>query len=216
MRQPLKRQSAALACRRLRGSHSHYLLAKSLNEIHSEYGIRSKVCRTTTDNGPNFVKAFKVFSEASENYGAEDNEDVDELDEDDSNKFRAVEIDNLIRLQTITVEGDNPFPLFPHHRCASHTLNLVATSDCKQAFDNATYKKHYRSALAKCQALWNKFGRSAKAKEAVEELCGILLIRPVEKRWNTLLDAIERLIQIKKTKGEAVLDALCDRLDVPR
>ena len=120
----LKRQSAALACRRLRGSHSHDLLAKSLNEIHSEYGIRSKVCRTTTDNGSNFV---------------------------------------------------------------NHTLNLVATSDCKQAFDDASYKKHYRSALAKCQALWNKFGRSAKAKEAVEELCGILLIRPVETRWNSCL-----------------------------
>ena len=195
----LKRQSAALACRRLRGSHSHDLLAKSLNEIHSEYGIRSKVCRTTTDNGSNFLKAFKVFSEpeASENYGADDNEDVDELDEDDSNEFRAVEIDNL-------------------RRCASHTLNLVATSDCKQGFDNATYKKHYRSALAKCQALWNKFGRSAKAKEAVEELCGILLIRPVETRWNSLYDAIERLIRIKKTKGEAVLDALCGPLDVPR
>ena len=126
-----------------------------------------KVCRTSTDNGSNFVKAFKVFSEpeASENYGADDNEDVDELDEDDSNEFRAVEIDNLLRLQTITDEEDNSFPLPPHYRCASHTLNLVATSDCKQA---------------KCQALWNKFGRSAKAKEAVEELCEILLIRPVE------------------------------------
>ena len=163
------------------------------------------------------MKAFKVFSEpeASENYGADDNEDVDELDEDGSNEFRAVETDNLLRLQTITDEEDNPFPLPPHHRCASHTLNLVAASDCKQAFDNTTYKKHYRRALAKCQALWDKFGRSAKAKEAVEELCGILLIRPVETRWNSLFDAIERLIRITKTKGEAVLDALCDRLDVP-
>ena len=113
---------------------THDLLAKSLNKIHSEYGIRSNVCRTTTDNGSNFVKTFKVFSEpeASENYGADDNEDVDELDEDDNNKFRAVEIDNLLRLQTSTDEEDNPFPLPPHHRCASHTLNLVATSDCKQ------------------------------------------------------------------------------------
>ena len=77
----LERQSAALACRRLRGSHSYALLAKSVNEIHSEYGIRSKVCRTTTDNGSNFVKAFKVFSvpEASEKDRADDNDDVDEL-----------------------------------------------------------------------------------------------------------------------------------------
>ena len=122
----------------------------------------------------------------------------------------------MLRLHTSTDEEGDPFPLPQHHRCASHTLNLVATSDCKQAFNNATYKKHNRNALAKCQALWNKFGRSAKAKEAVEELCGILLIRPVETRRNSLFDAIERLIRIKKTKGEAVLDALCDRLDVPR
>ena len=122
----------------------------------------------------------------------------------------------MLDLQTSTDEEDDPFPVPPHHRCASHTLNLITTSDSKQAFDNPSYKKHYRSALAKCQSLWNKFGRSAKGKEAVEELCGILLIRPVETRWNSLFDAIERLIQIKKTKGEAVLDALCDRLDMPR
>ena len=164
------------------------------------------------------MKAFKVFSgpEASENDGAEDNDDVDELDEDDSNEFHAVEIDEMLRLHTSTDEEGDPFPLPQHHRYASHTLNLVATSDCKQAFNDATYKKHYRSALAKCQALWNKFGRSAKAKEAVEELCGILLIRPVETRWNSLFNVIERLIRIKKTKGEAVLDALCDRIDVAR
>ena len=56
----LERHSAALACRRLRESHSYALLAKSVNEIHSEYGIRSKVCRTTTDNGSNFVRLRQV------------------------------------------------------------------------------------------------------------------------------------------------------------
>ena len=135
----LRRQSAALACRRLRGSHPHALLANSLNEIHSEYGIRSKVCRMTTDNGSNFVKAFKVFSgtEASETDG-DDDDDVDKLDdEDDSHEFHTVEIDNILSLQTSTDEDDDPFPLPPHHQCASHTLNLVATSDCKQAFYNA-------------------------------------------------------------------------------
>lgn len=35
-------------------------------------------------------------------------------------------------------------------------------------------------------------------------------------KWNSLFDAIECLMGIKKTKGEAVLDTLCDRLDVPR
>ena len=54
-------RSAALACRRLRGSHTFDVLAGALEDIHSAYGIRQKVTRTTTDNGSNFVKAFSVF-----------------------------------------------------------------------------------------------------------------------------------------------------------
>lgn len=47
-----------------------------------------------------------------------------------------------------------------HERCAAHTLNLVATSDAGKALNNcSTYKKHYRSAFAKAQQLWNKQSR---------------------------------------------------------
>jgi hypothetical protein len=127
-----ERQSAALACRCCHGRHMHALLANSLNEIHSEYGIRSKVSHTMTANGSNFVKAFKVFSgtKASETDG-DDDDDVDELDdEDSSHEFHAVEIDNILILQTITDEDNDAFSMSPHHQCASHTLNLVVTSDC--------------------------------------------------------------------------------------
>ncbi len=74
----LTRQSAPLACRQLRGSHTFDVLAAALNDIHSEYGIRNKVVRTTTDNGSNFLKAFQVFSGDKNNNEAEEAEKEDE------------------------------------------------------------------------------------------------------------------------------------------
>ena len=58
----MKRESAALACRRLTGKHDYQLLGKELCKVHDQFQITEKVIRTTTDDGSNFVKAFSVFS----------------------------------------------------------------------------------------------------------------------------------------------------------
>lgn len=58
----LRRVSKALACQRFKGTHSYDKITELLQEIHSEYGLNSsKVVATITDNGNNFVKAFKRF-----------------------------------------------------------------------------------------------------------------------------------------------------------
>jgi hypothetical protein len=62
----LERQSAALACKRLRGSHTFDDLARALEEIHSEYNIREKITRMTTDKDSNLLKAFRVYGERGE------------------------------------------------------------------------------------------------------------------------------------------------------
>lgn len=56
----LTRCSAALACKQFRGSHTFDVLASALNDIHSEFEIRGKILRTTTDNGSNFRFLVKM------------------------------------------------------------------------------------------------------------------------------------------------------------
>lgn len=57
----LVRKSACLAVRRVIGTTSYEVLAKLLESVHAEFGIINKLTATITDNGSNFVKAFRVF-----------------------------------------------------------------------------------------------------------------------------------------------------------
>lgn len=62
-----QRQSAIVACRRLKGSHTHDKIAAAIAEIHSDFGIPvSKVVCTVTDNAKNFEKAFSTYSASTE------------------------------------------------------------------------------------------------------------------------------------------------------
>ncbi len=60
----------------------YLLLASAMNDIHSEYEIRDKVVCTTTDNGSNFLKAFRVFG--AENNDIETEASKRESDDTDS------------------------------------------------------------------------------------------------------------------------------------
>ncbi|KAI5693143.1 hypothetical protein M8J75_009333 [Diaphorina citri] len=57
-----ERRSAALACRRFANCHTGERIADLLQDIFGEFELNSnKVVATVTDNGSNFVKAFKQF-----------------------------------------------------------------------------------------------------------------------------------------------------------
>jgi hypothetical protein len=55
----LLRKSAVLTCQEMSGSHTYQRVAKAIDEIHDEFGVRDKVVATVTDNAANFVKGFQ-------------------------------------------------------------------------------------------------------------------------------------------------------------
>ena len=214
----LKRCSAALACKQLRGSHTFDVLASALNDIHSDFEIRGKIVRTTTDNGSNFIKAFQVFGEDENNNAVRSDSDPgnasqpgeDQEDQEGDEEVEFVDVSVLLN------EDDGlEFQLPQHQRCACHLLNLIATVDAMKATSNEAYKKVYRSTFGKCNALWNKCGRSTLAAETVEDACSLQLLRPNASRWNSLFLAVERLLRIMKEKGEGVIRGICTNLKVP-
>lgn len=100
-----QRKSVALACKRLFGKHSADLIYDTINNLNSEFGINSSnIVMTVTDNGSNFVKAFK-------DHGVESFYTADDEINEEQPSF------------------ENEVFLPRHHRCSSHTLNLLATTD---------------------------------------------------------------------------------------
>jgi hypothetical protein len=120
-KESMKRECAALACRRLTGKHDYLLLGKELCKVHDQFEITEKVIGTTTDNGSNFVKAFSVFGPSE--------------DESEDNHGHVSVTDALN--SGLIDEPDLP----PHYRCAEHTLNLIATTDTDRAELDSAYKK---------------------------------------------------------------------------
>lgn len=114
-------------------------------------------------------------------------EDMDALDVSDHIEYHDA--------STILDEDSGmEYQLPPHQRCACHLLNLVATTDASLAEAmNDNYKRLFRATFAKCQAIWNKTGRSHLASEVVEDKCGLQIIHPNATQWNSTCLALKEL-----------------------
>lgn len=221
--QTMQRSYAALPCKQLKGSHTFSALAGALNDIHTEFDIREKTVRTTTDHGSNFLKAFRVYGQTDKNNNPEpvgegDGEEEeggqnDDYDEDEE----SVEGVEFVDAGALLDEDDYlEYQLPKHHRCACHLLNLVSTVDASKAEVNPLYKRVARSTFVKCSSLWNKSSRSTTASEVIEDHCKLQLVRPVATRWNSLFSAVERIVRITSEQGEGALAAVCKELDTPK
>ncbi|KAL3983521.1 oligodendrocyte myelin glycoprotein [Sarotherodon galilaeus] len=197
----LERHSAALACRPLK------------EEIHSEYHIREKVTRTTTDSGSNFLKAFRLYGEDKEEETTNWQEDSGSILDDAEDSELEVEYQDVF-----AVLDDNTgleYQLPRHQKCACHLLNLISTVDATAAeATNDTYKRLFRSAFAKCHALWNKTSRSIMAYETVECECKLQFLQPNQTRWSSLFLTVERLVRIHKEQGEKAIRNVCTALKI--
>uniref|UniRef100_A0A3Q2ZPS5 HAT C-terminal dimerisation domain-containing protein n=1 Tax=Kryptolebias marmoratus TaxID=37003 RepID=A0A3Q2ZPS5_KRYMA len=96
-------------------------------------------------------------------------------------------------------------------QCASHTINIISTSDVeKYLTSHAESKAVYRSSIAKCTVLCTKSNRSTLASEAVEEVSKRKLLVPTSTRWNSFFDAVKRVAEIPMSD----LNTLCSKLGV--
>ncbi|KAL7826789.1 hypothetical protein AOLI_G00319980 [Acnodon oligacanthus] len=158
-----------------------------------------------TDSGSNFIKAFSVF-------GSQDPSKEAELEEDSSEELQTDYLDTFSILEE---DSGLEYQLPQHQRCAAHLLNLVATTDAAQAEEkNGTYKWLLRAAFGKCQALWNKTGRSYIAAEIVEDECKLQLVRQNQTRWNSIYMAVERILRILQQEGEDAIRNVCEKFGV--
>ncbi|XP_051800722.1 uncharacterized protein LOC127532731 [Acanthochromis polyacanthus] len=197
-----KREKAAIACRRIKGRHTYDVVASEIEHVHSAFGLTHKVTATVTDNGSNFVKAFRVYEAAT---APSDSEEEGGEEEEDNVVF--ADADDILSNGT----SDGEYTLPPHLRCASHTLNLISNNDVNKWLSaNAEAKSVFRSATAKCSALWTKCSRSTVASELVENICKRKLIIPVTTRWNSFHDALTCILTIPVPQ----LNHLCAQLDI--
>ena len=84
------------------------VLAKYLHKINNEFYISKKIISTTTDNGANYVAAFKT-------YGGHDSGEPLIATEDLDNDGGGVEINDVNAI--LSEESDEDFKLPKHRRC---------------------------------------------------------------------------------------------------
>uniref|UniRef100_A0A3P9CBE3 BED-type domain-containing protein n=1 Tax=Maylandia zebra TaxID=106582 RepID=A0A3P9CBE3_9CICH len=189
---------AALACRRFMGRHTYDSIASELDNINSSHGLSFKITSTVTDNGSNFVKAFKVYQPPPES-------DDSEYEEDE---VTFVSIGDV--LQNGADNVDDAISLPPHQRCASYTMNLISCTDVeKWLLSEAATKTIYRSATTKCAGLWNKASRSTVAAEIVEDIITKKLLVPCTTRWNSFYYTLERISKIPLVEEHQCIREYC-------
>ncbi|CAB0032733.1 unnamed protein product, partial [Trichogramma brassicae] len=125
---------------------------------------------------------------SSDGNDGNDNDDSNSVDSDDDDESAIMCQDEGLDVSSL---------LSQHFRCASHTLNLIATTDTyKLIKNNSKLKERHDSLFKKCQLLWKSL-KSVKKREALEHFIGKSVKKPNATRWNSLYDAFEQIVLIK-------------------
>lgn len=209
-----QRRSAAIACRRFKGAHTFDRIKDLLLEIFAEIDLDSrKVICSVTDNGSNFVKAFKIFGIKKTSLSEINTEsDQESTSSDSENEFEAGPSSRHQNLEVLSTRQSNEiedslfiedpienFYSLPFHmRCNAHTLNLIASADTKSLLTDkkSSLGKMHLTVIDKCNELWSAAARP-KSAEIMQNVLGHTLSRPGITRWNSLYDALKQILKIK-------------------
>ncbi|KAJ8889893.1 hypothetical protein PR048_009398 [Dryococelus australis] len=125
---------------------------------------------------------------------------------EDTNFIKICKVDAVQFLDINVEEGtSDSCVVLPHHlRSASHTLNLLATTDFQKAIVASATGRIHHSAIGKCTtAIWNLM-RQPKSSEVVTNILGCSLIYPCPTRWNSLYDSIVALMKHQNKLPEII------------
>ncbi|KAG0728223.1 hypothetical protein GWK47_032944 [Chionoecetes opilio] len=163
--QDLRRQHGTLACKEIKEKQTNVVLAQAIFDVHHEFGLGNKVVATTTDNGANYVAAFKYFCNARTRNKQTNNDGktlathfgvgnmpVEEEEEQDPE----VVVGQPAKLHAQLEEVAPAVVKLPkHYRCGyAHTLNLIATADVQSVAEwNQGLRAPFTKAAAKAQGL---------------------------------------------------------------
>ncbi|XP_036336509.1 uncharacterized protein LOC118746724 isoform X1 [Rhagoletis pomonella] len=192
-----KRSHIALACRRFKGSPTYDRIAQLIASIHEEFNLEdNKLQLTITDNGANFCKAFKE-------YGLTAEESIDSSSDSAEESF--VEEG---RVKFV----DTPLELPQYFRCASHTLNLLSSTDFLNIIKQSKklYSRH-KQAFMRCYNIWQKCARPKSATLRQGILLSSSLKTPRVTCWNSLFESVQNLLAHKDK-----LSILCTALNIAK
>lgn len=140
----LVRRSTCLGILPIKGLHTYDVLAKAIDNIHTEFGIGSKVNSVTTDDGSNFLKVSNTFGKEVDvvtETVANPTEDINEQErEDEEEGFVYFYLGNILQsAPTANISNDHfnsessddeqEIRLPRKLRCPCDTLSLIAESD---------------------------------------------------------------------------------------
>ena len=185
------------------GSQTGAVIAKHIDSVIKHYKLEGKVCSVITDNGSNYVKAFKTCQSVID-CNIDDNIDNDVNDnihqEQNVDDFECIEIGDLL----CDMAGTSDIILPAHKRCSAHCFNLIATRDILPgvAHEDSDFQQFVNTITSKCQALFNKQSRSAKVADSIKSKIGRYFVTPVATRWNSNFDCLKLVLKMLKTKRE--------------
>lgn len=139
----------------------------------------------------NFLNLDDVAADASPTQTAVTNDDDDD------------EVFQFINIPDVDDENrsENSIVLPNHLRCASHTLNLLATTDFEKLIRGTAVSRVHHPAFGKCTSLWN-LSRRPKSSEVISETLGCSLSYPCPTRWNSLYNATSQLMKYKSVLND--------------